>query len=184
MGGLHDHRYAIEQDDFMAPVELIGFSRRKTQRDVSRSRGLHSPLLHRQALTAHGVVTTVIAAPAGLLEDPDQRQLLASGLGRIPCQQPVEFCCPSVPASVAAGQHARTRMRSRPTSAPSGTVFRDTFRSRAISLIVLPLIQVLAPYPGNCLHDQHPRPPASITKQAAQHEPTCRGSFLDADPPA
>src|SRR6202142_2638600 len=39
MGGLHDHRYAIEQDDFMAPVELIGFSRRKAQRDVGRSRG-------------------------------------------------------------------------------------------------------------------------------------------------
>jgi hypothetical protein len=42
MGGLHDHRYAIEQDDFMAPVELIGFSRRKAQRDVGRSRGLPS----------------------------------------------------------------------------------------------------------------------------------------------
>ena len=29
MGGLHHHRHAIEQDDLMVPVELIGFSRRK-----------------------------------------------------------------------------------------------------------------------------------------------------------
>ena len=95
MGGLHDHRYAIEQDDFMAPVELIGFSRRKAQRDVGRSRRLPALLAPPSGVTAHGVVTAVIAAPAELLEDPDQRQLLASGLGRIPCQQPVEFCCPS-----------------------------------------------------------------------------------------
>src|SRR5438309_7157198 len=39
MGGLHNHRYAIELDDFMAPVELIGFSRRKAQRDIGRSCG-------------------------------------------------------------------------------------------------------------------------------------------------
>jgi hypothetical protein len=38
VGGLHDHRHAIEQDDLMAPVKLIGFSRRKAQRDVGRSR--------------------------------------------------------------------------------------------------------------------------------------------------
>src|ERR1700736_3904282 len=28
MGGLYDYRHAIEQNDLMAPVELIGFSRR------------------------------------------------------------------------------------------------------------------------------------------------------------
>jgi len=95
MGGLHDHRYAIEQDDFMAPVELIGFSRRKAQRDVGRSRGFPALLAPSPGVTAHGVVTAVIAAPAELLEDPDQCQLLASGFGRVPCQQSVEFCCPS-----------------------------------------------------------------------------------------
>ena len=36
------------------------------------------------------------------------------------------------------------------------TVFRDTFGSRAISLIVLPFDEVLAPNPRNRLHDQHP----------------------------
>src|SRR6266567_228267 len=95
MGGLHDHRHAIEQDDLMAPVKLISFSRRKAQRDVSRSRRLSALLAPPSGVTAHGVVTTVIAAPAQLFEDPDQRKLLASSLGRIPCQQSVEFSCPS-----------------------------------------------------------------------------------------
>ena len=95
MGGLHDHRHAIEQDDLMAPVELVGFSRRKAQRDVGRSRRLSALLAPPPGVTPHGIVAAVIAAPAQLFEDPDQRQLLTSGLGRIRRQQSVEFCCPS-----------------------------------------------------------------------------------------
>src|ERR1700676_3676396 len=95
MGGLHDHRYAIEQDDLVAPVELVDFSRRKAQRDVSRGRRLSTLLAPSPGVTPHGVVTAVIAATAQLFEDPDQRQLLASSLGHIPCQQSVELCCPS-----------------------------------------------------------------------------------------
>ena len=80
MGGLHDHRHAIEQDELMAPVKLIGFSRRKAQRDVGRTRGFSALLAPPSGVTAHGVVTAVIAASAQLFEDPDQRQLLASSL--------------------------------------------------------------------------------------------------------
>jgi hypothetical protein len=84
VGGLHDYRHAIEQDDFMAPVELVGFTRRKAQRDVGRSRRLSALLTPSPGVTPHGVVTAIIAAATQLLEDPDQRQLLASGLARIP----------------------------------------------------------------------------------------------------
>ena len=84
MSSLHDHRHAIEQDDFMAPVELIGFPRRKAQRNVGRSRRLSALLAPSPGVTSHGVVTAVIAALTQLLEDPDQRQLLASGLARVP----------------------------------------------------------------------------------------------------
>src|SRR5215208_945299 len=94
VGGLHDHRHAIEQNDLMAPVKLISFSRRKAQRDVSRSRRLSALLAPSPGVTAHGVVTAVIAALAQLLKDPDQRQLLASSLGCVACQQSLEFCCP------------------------------------------------------------------------------------------
>ena len=34
MGGLHDHRHAAQQDDLVAPVELVGFTRREAQRDI------------------------------------------------------------------------------------------------------------------------------------------------------
>src|SRR3984885_1565271 len=94
MGGLHDHRHAVEQDDLVAPVELIGFSSRKAQRYVSRSRRLSAFLAPSPGVTPHGVVAAVIAAPTQLFEDPDQRKLLASGLGCVPSQQPIEFYRP------------------------------------------------------------------------------------------
>src|ERR1700731_3815922 len=47
----------------------------------------------------------------------------------------------------------------------------------------LALDEVLAPNPGNRLHDQHPQPPASLQSRQ-RNRPTCRGSILDADPPA
>src|SRR4051812_9549024 len=95
MGGLHHYRHAIEQDDLMAPVELVGFPRRKAQRDVGRSRGFPALLAPSPGVTPHGIVTAIIAAPPQLLEDPDQCQLFASGLARVPRQQSVEFCRPS-----------------------------------------------------------------------------------------
>ena len=79
----------------MAPVELVGFSRCKAQRDVGRSRRLSALLAPPSGVTPHGIVAAVIAAPAQFFEDPDQCQLLASGFGRIRRQQSVELCCPS-----------------------------------------------------------------------------------------
>jgi hypothetical protein len=49
MGGLHDHRHAIEQNHLVAPVELIGFSRCKAQRDIGCSRRLPALLAGRRS---------------------------------------------------------------------------------------------------------------------------------------
>jgi hypothetical protein len=38
MGDLHDHRHAVQQDDFVAPVELVGFPGSKAQRHVGHRR--------------------------------------------------------------------------------------------------------------------------------------------------
>ena len=62
MSDLHDHRHAAQQDDFVAPVELVGFSRSKAQWHIGCNRRMllgPSP-----GITAHGIITTVIAAPA------------------------------------------------------------------------------------------------------------------------
>jgi hypothetical protein len=49
MGGLHNHRQTIQQDDPVAPVKLIGFSKRKARRpaniDIEYSGELTSPTL-------------------------------------------------------------------------------------------------------------------------------------------
>src|ERR1700683_1105631 len=63
------------------------------------------------------------------------------------------------------------------------TVFRDTFRSRAISLIVLPLMK--------CSRRIRPivstvsiPPPLAWNQREQRIRPILRGSILDADPPA
>jgi len=74
MRGLHDHRHAVQQDDLVTPVKLIGFSRRKDQRDISRSRRCAALLAPLPRVTPNGIVATVVALPAQLLEQSDQRQ--------------------------------------------------------------------------------------------------------------
>jgi hypothetical protein len=66
MGDLHDHRHAIQQNDFVALVKLVGFSRRKAQRDVGCGRRLPALLAPPSGVTPHGIV----AAPTQLFEDP------------------------------------------------------------------------------------------------------------------
>src|SRR3982074_3949509 len=99
---------------------------------------------------------------------------------------------PIAPASAAAGPHVRTRMRSLQTEAPLRTVFRDTFRSRAISLIVLPLMKCsrriraivsTISIPNHLLHYKA----GSATDQPVGGQfwtpiPRLRGSILQAEP--
>jgi hypothetical protein len=72
-------------DNFVAPVELVGFPRCKAQRHVGRGRCLPATMAT-SGVAAQRIITAVITATAQLLEDPDQRQLLASRLGRIAFQ--------------------------------------------------------------------------------------------------
>jgi hypothetical protein len=53
MSGLHDHRHAAQQNDLVAPVELVSFSGCKAQRDVGRCRRLPA-LLGRKPIGAGG----------------------------------------------------------------------------------------------------------------------------------
>src|SRR3954452_23704297 len=85
----------LQQDDLVAPIELVGFPRREAQRDVGRRRRLPALLGPSPGVAPYGIVAAVIAAPAEFLEDPDQRQLLAEGLGRIAFQQFIELGRPS-----------------------------------------------------------------------------------------
>ena len=77
MSDLHGHRRAAQQDNLVAPIELIGFPRGKTQRHKRCGGCLPAFLSPTSSIAAHGVVAAVISTPAQLLEQPDQRQTFA-----------------------------------------------------------------------------------------------------------
>ena len=68
MGGLHDYRHPAEQDDFVAPVELVSFTRREAQRHERRGRRCAALLAPLPRVTPNGVVSTVVAQTAQFLE--------------------------------------------------------------------------------------------------------------------
>jgi hypothetical protein len=94
MGSLHDHRYAAQQDDLVAPVELVGFARGKAQRDIGCSRRCPALLAPIVPVTPDSIVSTVVAKPTQLLEQSDQRQTFAPRLPFIRQQQLIEFVPP------------------------------------------------------------------------------------------
>ena len=71
MGDLHGHRHAAQQDDFVTPVELVGFTWREAQRNVDRGGGSAVLLGPSPGVAAHGIVAAIIATPAQFLEQPD-----------------------------------------------------------------------------------------------------------------
>ena len=68
MGGLHGHRHAVQQDDLVAPVELVGFTRPEAQRNVGRGRQVPALLAPPSGVTPHSIVAAAIAAAAQFLE--------------------------------------------------------------------------------------------------------------------
>lgn len=92
---LHDHCGAAQQHHLVAPVELVGFAWGKTQRDIGGRGRLPAFLAPAPGVTPHRIVTALVAPPAQLLEDPDQRQLFPSGFSHVRRKQPVKFYCPS-----------------------------------------------------------------------------------------
>src|ERR1700733_13856812 len=68
VSGLHGHRHAVEQDDLVALVELIGFTGRKAQRDIGRRRRVPALLAPPSGVTPHGIVAAAIATAAKFLE--------------------------------------------------------------------------------------------------------------------
>src|SRR5262249_43337152 len=133
-------------------------------------------------IAAQRIVAAVIAAHAQVLEDPDQRQLLAGRLGRITFQQFVERTCPStqlrswldlalvLERSLARPQHLTDRVPGHP-------------ETPCDLLDLLALNEVLTSNPCNRFHDQH-SPTTRFESKRERIRPTCRGSILDADPPA
>jgi hypothetical protein len=61
VGSLYDHRRPAQQDDLVAPVELIGFTWSKAQRDVGCGRRCVTLLAPIVPVTPDRIVSTVVA---------------------------------------------------------------------------------------------------------------------------
>src|ERR1700752_5303097 len=161
---------------------MVGFAWCKGQRDVSRCCRLPTLLAPPPGVTPHRIVTAVVAAAAQLFEDPDQRQLFTSRLGRVRRKQPVKFYCPSSQLWPRLDlQLVLERGLFRPQHLPDRVPRHLQVTCDLLDRLALD--EVLAPNPRNRLHDQHPPPPA-LLRSRQRNRPTCRGSILDADPPA
>ena len=183
VGDLHGHRHAVHQHDLVAPVELVGLARRKAQRHIGRRRRLPRAPCPAPGVAPHRVVAAVVASARAA-----PRRSGSASAARAPAspRSPASSRSSSAVHGPSFGRGWTSRSYANavsPDRSTLRTVFRDTFSSRAISLIVLPLTKMLAPDPRNRLHAQHPPPPAS--NQSGQRiRPIRRGSILDADPPA
>jgi hypothetical protein len=166
----------------VAPVELVGLARRKTQRHIGRRRPVSMRPAPPFGVAPHRIVAAVIAAPPQFLKDPDQRQLLAGGLFGIAGQQGVEFFRP--PPELRARLDIALVFK-------GGLARPQDFADRVPGHLQVPrnlsdrlaLDEVLTPNSRNRLHDQHPPPPAYKKGRAASTADISKGSILDADPP-
>jgi Transposase DDE domain group 1 len=93
MRALHNRRHALEHDDLVAPVELVGLAGREAQRhEGRRRRALLAPPSGR--VTPHRVVAAGIAETAQPLEQPHQRQPFPARPCRVRCQKPFQLLPP------------------------------------------------------------------------------------------
>ena len=95
MRDLHGRRHPDQHDDLVAPVELVGFTRRESQWDESARRRARVRLRPDRGVAADSVIAALVAERPQLLEKADQGQPLARRRFRVRRQQPIEFLFPS-----------------------------------------------------------------------------------------
>jgi hypothetical protein len=172
---------AVDQHELVAPVELVGLPRIEAQWHVGlrgRHRALPPP---GPGIAADRVVAAGVTGRAHLLEDADQRQLLARRLGRVGGQLAVEQVPPRGDLRLGLGG---------PGVAELGGVGADDLADHLPRQAELPadrldrhlLNEVGAPDLRDRLHHQHPNPgPHDV--HGGQCGPMPTGSRLEADHP-
>ena len=165
---LYGRRHTVQDDDFVAPVELVSLSRREAQGHISRRRRVPVPLAPMLGVAPHRIVAAPVAATAQLLEHADQRQLLASRFGGIAGQQSIQLFCPSPQLwsgldIALISKDARARPQHLANRIPRHLQVSGDFSDG------LTLNEVFAPNARNRLHDQHPPSPAFAKKAGSLH---------------
>jgi hypothetical protein len=91
---LDGRRHTVDQNDLVAPVELVGLTRRVIERYVGFRR-YGSPVLRPGlGVSPDRVITAVVAEGPNLLVKPDQRQPFARWLAFVGRQKPLDLGLP------------------------------------------------------------------------------------------
>ena len=180
MSGLHRRRHAVQHDDLVAPIELVGLARRKGQRNVGRRRRARMFLPPTDRVTADGGVAAVKAKPLQFLENANQGQTLARRFLRIGLQQSLEPLSPRPKSRHRLPGSLVTKLRRpRPDDFPNH--FARVRSSRQISLIALPCEKyarrILAIVSTTSIPIEAPN------RVGGQSGPVATGSRLDAHQP-
>ncbi len=133
-------------------------------------------------VAAHGVVAALVAETSQRLENPDQREPLARRLLAVLLEQAFQILRPApefgprlnlaliIEGCLARAQYLADRIARKPQLARN---LLDRFA----------FDKMLTPNPANCLHNQHPRPPACQCNTGSSSGQPVGGSILEADPP-
>jgi hypothetical protein len=115
---LHRRRHPVHHDDLVAPVELVGFARRKRQRNVGARRRARVRLRPDAGIAPNRVVATLIAKRSQFFENPDQSQPLARRRLGVRSQQSIKFLFPSPQLRARLHLALVGKTRSRQTAGP------------------------------------------------------------------
>ncbi len=94
MRHLDGRRHAVDQNDLMAPVELVSLTWRVVERHIGFRRHGSAVLRPGLRISPDRVITAIVTERPDLLVNPDQRQPLARRFALVGCQKPLDLGLP------------------------------------------------------------------------------------------
>jgi hypothetical protein len=181
MGDLHRGGHAVDQNDLMAPVELVGLARIEAERHVGYCRGFGLRPRPGSRIPAHGIIAAAITQGPELLEDPDVGQALALRPPGVLGQHVVELGSPGPDLRqglyiALIGELRRAGANNLPHRLPRHPQLTADLLDR------FPILKIRPPDLRNRLHHQHPKLGSRFPRKHVG-PPVSGGSLLDADHP-
>lgn len=156
MSHLHRRGHPVQQNDLVAPVELVGFTGIEAQGDEGRRRCLvHLPVPCRR-ITPDSVIPACVAKTAKRLEDADQRQPVPLPAPGILGQHAIQIVPPRANLRLRLNRALIAELR----LAGPDHLAHDLPRNPQLTadlLDRLPLLKIRTPDLRDRLHNQHPK---------------------------